>query len=365
MDLSPFDEEASRNLFNNILKMWIDPELKRRIEGAEMIPKEIDQCLILLPNEQQPTIKFNGEEGLQAVGRKASKNFEHGQIMYLHDIKEILSVFYPKFDGKRVSFVFMTLVDMQWYIFFDFSPGHADYEMQQDEKEWPMGKDIAKVLNLRIQERIIKGYDRQMKHLDKLGMWSVPSLFPFPMSVILHELSRNNEAAAIAALISHCNSKFLEGLVSRWFDIDPFLRRKTLIENAMSSHANGKWDMSIHALMPQVEGIISEWLESGPLEQQGLPKRQKDIALKFSDIAKTNKGNFTYKHLAESSTAFILGPVLSKIDEWKKLYGPVFPNRHAVGHGKYEEILYSESNSIKVFLLLDTIYYLIKANTTT
>lgn len=363
MQGSPFDEEASNNLFNNIMKMWVNPELDRRLNEERIHARDISRCLILLPNGQKPIVQFNEEGRLDAVARIALKNFEYGSIMYLHDIVEILHIRPPKLDRKRVAFVYMILVDMQWYVFFDFSPDHSDYATERDDKNWSMGKDIAKAENLRLQERIIKGYAEQMKQLERIGLWSVPSLFPYPMSLILHKLSENDEKGALAALISHCNLKYLESLTSTWFNIEPFLRRKRLIENALFSHTNGKWDLCIHTLMPHVEGIMSEWLESGPLKQKGLPKHQKDIAQKFSDIAKANKGNFTYKHLAESSTNFIMGPVLTKIEKWKKLYGPVFPNRHVVGHGAYDETLYSEENSIKVILLLDTIYYLIKQNT--
>jgi hypothetical protein len=53
--------------------------------------------------------------------------------------------------------------------------------------------------------------------------------------------------------------------------------------------------------------------------------------------------------------------VLSKIEDWKKkIYGPDVPNRHIVAsHDEYDEKYYSEENSIKVILLLDTIHYLI------
>jgi hypothetical protein len=107
------------------------------------------------------------------------------------------------------------------------------------------------------------------------------------------------------------------------------LKRKKLLDDALSAHIEGKWGLTIYALVPQIEAIMREWLKEGPLKNQNLPVHQKDIALKFSEFAKKKVGSFKYGHLAESSTNFILGPVLTKIEEWKKLYGPDVPNAYS------------------------------------
>ena len=53
------------------------------------------------------------------------------------------------------------------------------------------------------------------------------------------------------------------------------------------------------------------------------------------------------------------GPVLETLGSWLERIDEAFPHRHVVEHGKYEEALFTEENSIKLFLLLDTVFHII------
>lgn len=69
---------------------------------------------------------------------------------------------------------------------------------------------------------------------------------------------------------------------------------------------------------------------------------------------------YTYRRIVESSLEFILdGPVLSTFQNWFARIDRSFANRNVIEHGKYDDSLFSEENSIKLFLLLDTIYYIV------
>ena len=60
---------------------------------------------------------------------------------------------------------------------------------------------------------------------------------------------------------------------------------------------------------------------------------------------------------------FILdGPVLSSFTDWLSPVAKHFPNRHVVGHGKYDGGICTEENSIKVFLMLDTLFHIMSAH---
>jgi hypothetical protein len=50
--------------------------------------------------------------------------------------------------------------------------------------------------------------------------------------------------------------------------------------------------------------------------------------------------------------------VLSSFTDWSMKIDDTFANRHVVEHGKYEDSVFTQENSIKLFLLLDTIYTL-------
>jgi hypothetical protein len=355
-----FGEAGSKIFFENILRLWIEPELSRRAKEGRLYRNNIETCLILMPKNQPTIIQFNEEGGFEGrLKRAPNTSFEKGQAVNVYQVVEVVTLKHPIIDEKRVAFVFIMLISNEWHIFFDFSPNGPDYIQPDDEWDWSMGKDLAAAWNLKLHEIVIESYTKEIEELKKIGMWTVPCLFPYPMSLILEKLSLKDVEGARSVLTSHCNVAFVEGLVKEWLILEPFSKRKRLIENAVTAHKEGKHDLSIYTLMPHVEGIVTEWLESMP-SKDNLPKHQKDIMLKFGDLMRTNEGSFTYKHISESSLSFLLGPVLQKIEEWKNGISNNFPNRHAVEHGVYDESLFSEENSLKVILLLDTISHMIK-----
>ncbi len=65
-----------------------------------------------------------------------------------------------------------------------------------------------------------------------------------------------------------------------------------------------------------------------------------------------------FRKLLESLNEFLLkGPVVKQF-KWVDAIDDIFPNRHVVGHWKYDEFLHNEENSLKVFLLLESIYHI-------
>ena len=113
--------------------------------------------------------------------------------------------------------------------------------------------------------------------------------------------------------------------------------------------------------MPQLEGIITDWIFT-QLPNDEIPWKQESKTKRFKDVL-INKDPFSlsYPIVVESVISFIVnGPVLSTFKKWLDKVDNVFPNRNVVQHGKHDDSLYTEINSLRLFLLLDTIFYLIK-----
>jgi hypothetical protein len=107
--------------------------------------------------------------------------------------------------------------------------------------------------------------------------------------------------------------------------------------------------------LPQIEGVISDWAyaESGG----NIPFRQVSKTKTFRDLILNRLSSFIFNAVVESTVDFILkGPVLKDFKEWSVNIDNTFANRNVIGHGKYNESFFTEENSIKLFLLLDTIY---------
>jgi hypothetical protein len=185
-------------------------------------------------------------------------------------------------------------------------------------------------------------------------------LIPYPLGQIAQHLSSNDEASARSLLITFCNADFLENIVSAWWRVPEFEFRRSLIEDALWAHREGKYHLSISTILPHVEGIIVHWeFNQGMTARFRAESRIRDFQERTRGQAKTP---FLYTSVHSETIDFILtGPVLSTFQNWQDTLDPAFPNRHAIGHGRYDPSLFTEETSIKVFLLLDTVKQLIAA----
>ena len=357
------DREAAGVFFKQINEMWIEQEVeKRRKSGALPEKFSIKQCLIRLPSDKPPIVEFNEEIGFEAMVRPAGgKEFVKGENVYLHDVQSIETVQPPQVDGQRVAFVYLFWNGKNYSIVFDFSPNvPEEYISQEEKKNWILGQRIASSLQLILEEKAVLAQDEMQDELRKAGLWAAPALIPYPLTRIVMHLSHNDIESANQLLKEHCTGEWLKGITSKWWSIQQFKERQTALNEAIDVHVDRKYTASIHVLLPQIEGIVTDWILSEHPEVP-LPWRQESKTKKFRDlIFETPPTTYAYKRIFESALEFILeGPVLATFKKWADEIDESFPNRHIVEHGKYEEKLYTEVNSIKAFLLLDTIYHML------
>jgi hypothetical protein len=230
------------------------------------------------------------------------------------------------------------------------------------DKEWRWGETIANLLQAHLMEKAIKVYDSAQSLLSKIGLWAIPKLLPFPLLHIIDRLEKDDVAGANQILTNHCDNLFLENLSKDWWGVEAFNIRRALIQETLQAHQLNLFHLSIHTLLPHVEGIITDWLYS--LEKSiEVPWREVSKAKKFRDIVLGDEVTmFTYRRLVESSSAFIIDSVMDDFKKWNDALDSSLPNRHATAHGKYEPAIYTKENSIKLFLLLDTIAQIMIAN---
>ena len=78
-------------------------------------------------------------------------------------------------------------------------------------------------------------------------------------------------------LVAHCNPEFIEKkLVETWKPIKVFHERLDVFQEALFAHRNKKFRAAIYTLIPQIEGVITDWLyehlDSEPVEWKTKPK---------------------------------------------------------------------------------------------
>jgi hypothetical protein len=358
-----FDEEASRNFYDQIRTLWIEPEIRRR-RDAGGIPDDflIYRCLVKLPRDSKPVVEFNDEIQWQATLKfPQSRDIKQGEAIHLHEVERIVSVAPPEVDGKRVAFVYLYTTGTGYAGVFDFAPNDLDRMLSPQAKdEWSLGEHIAESLQALLVERVIRTHDDVQEALQGIGLWVAPALLPYPLGKIVYFLKRDVPNEARRLLISHCSASFLGSLTAKWWQLKEFDARRRLIDDALSAHGGSKYALSICALLPHLEGIITDWIYT-QVPQEDIPWRQESKILKFRDIISSGPSTtYTYKCVVESTVDFILaGPVLSTFKTWFESIDTSFANRNVVGHGKYQDDLYVEENSIKLVLLLDTVYHII------
>jgi hypothetical protein len=234
-------EEGTQNLFNQVNKLWIDPEILRR-KQANSLPEgfKIRQCLIKLPKDQPPIIEFNNEiKWLGHLKMVPGIPLNPGQAIYLHEVEQIAAVSLPEIDGKLVAFVYFFFNGLGYQIIFDFLPNAPDESLSENEKnegELSISLAIAESLQASLVERTIHIHNSNQQQLQKIGLWAAPALLPYPLSKIIKQLDENDIEGAHRTLIEYCTSQYIERLSKKWWTIDQFNKRKNLIQDALDAH---------------------------------------------------------------------------------------------------------------------------------
>ena len=143
-------------------------------------------------------------------------------------------------------------------------------------------------------------------------------------------------------------------MVSAWENHPLFSSRMHIIKDALDAHCSGKYTLSVPALLPMVEGILTEYLV-----ENNFPVKYG----KSKDVSKTAVGELNEYSLSTWSIAQTLLFFLdNSFYTWKKFEEEFNKpmrkrgvTRHTIAHGVSAN--YSNySQSLKLLLLLDAVY---------
>ena len=257
------DEKGMQTFFDEVHKLWIIPEIERRTKEGRLPEKlGIRCCLIKLPTGQQPIVEFNEEvHWLATVTKQQGIAFAEGDPVYLHQIESVATVERPKVDGKPAAFVYIYVTADGWKVIFDFTPNLPDaYVKQPESDDWTLGKAVAESINDEMTRRVVGIHDALQKEIQSIGLWPAPALLMYPLSKIAELCGQSKYDDARKVLVDHCTPDFLEARVNAWTDVPAFTDRKQKFQDALAAHGDGKYTLSIPALVPQIEGVITDWI---------------------------------------------------------------------------------------------------------
>jgi len=145
--------------------------------------------------------------------------------------------------------------------------------------------------------------------------------------------------------------------LSVWKRCPEISKRLPLIEEAIEAHIGGKFYLSVSALIPQVEGLLTDALQSMGLKINYTSLRREDIERATCAL----KDSWKSQDYALPEATFLLeslpdavSDIYEEYDPTKSVPGKLY--RHGVCHGLQTDFN-SKKNSIRLILLLDRIIF--------
>ncbi len=349
--------------FRQLHELWIAPELERGRQLGNLSPEfRIFRALIRLPKDQAAIVDFNDDIGWMSLMDVPDKGqLKPGDVIYWDQVRRVTTVEPPTVNGQRVAFVYLFKATKGYRWIFDFSPNSPDGDVV-GAGEWreTFGPAIAATLQQGIVERSVNVDALWIEQLRLVGLWPAPALVPYPFQEIMRRVVDGDAVGARAKLIAHCTPEFLSGLCDGWWDVPEFRDRQALLSQAVSAHRESRFALSVSTLIPHLEGIVTDWLiRLLPLTEQMGPRQKmqrfRDTLLQAAD--KT----LIFRKIVETTLAFVTdGPVMANFRQWDAALESTFANRHAIAHGRHDHAMYSEENSVKLILLLDTMHSMLR-----
>jgi len=229
---------------------------------------------------------------------------------------------------------------------------------------------------LRLQQPLLRLMEseakkrRVAKAFEECDLWLAPSMMELTDKVVqlYYEGKKQVIPSIIARYYKRNNWAILEKTAGSWKSNSFFRPRMVIIYDALEAHINGKYTLSVPALLPHIEGIAREIVE-----KYNLPKLDKPLI--YRENAYGEDGEKTYpssvfaqvgisdlsfeEWVAVESLLYYLERTmyLSPRGRGKKLEDFATKdilNRHSILHGAHMKYATS-MNSLKCFLALDVL----------
>lgn len=361
-DPDPGDPEFGRNLFANIHKLWVTPEIERRKE-AKTLPDDfmVYQCRVLFVPGGPPKIEFNDEIGWNArIRRGESRPIQKGEAIYFHDVRSIETVYPPEVEGNRVGFLYLFHRGGGVYgTIFNFDrDAYPD-----DDADWDLGRPIAEHLNTVFREKVVRQFGESAADLLRaFGLFMAPGIMPYPLTAIVAALQQGDEQKAQDLLDEECGTDFWQARMASWWAVPLVRQRQAPIQESVHAHCEGHYHACIYTVYPVVVGLLGDYIVSRDANLSTIT-RDAVKAARFAEFAHERLPNsFAWKRILSAPLEFIAdGPFFASFRDWNEPISEEFPSRHAVAHGKYDPKLFTKETSIRSLLLLDALVTVLSA----
>ena len=352
--MDSLDEEGRERAWSQFYKLFIEPELEKR---STIAWSDIHKVLIKIPKDKEPIVEFNNEvQFLYELDDPVARNA--GDTLGYHEIREIKEIFPPKVDNRSVAFIYAWRTRDRIYFAFDFSPNWPDF----DEDTHKLGAALRYRLECEALELVIAPVLQSEAKLLEIGMSIFPALIPYPLNAVVKHQIEGETNKALRIMEEHCDLDFIKEQIANWYSVYMFEERRELIDEALQAHSSGLYHVTINALIGQIEGIITDWLHRN--SEANTPWRAESKFKEFQRLMESVIPVETVEAvILQSVSRFLISPdtILQTFSEWNNpALNADSVSRHVIQHGKYVPKYYAKANSIKMFLVIDSISWCIQ-----
>jgi len=114
-------EEFGKTVYNNIKKIWLDPEIERRSKNGIAFTDQIRAVQILIYPEKKTIIRFNDEvEAYVTFYKKKGVAKEKYDPVYEYEVEGIKSARVTEKDDPNCAQILILKIQEYYHIYFDF-----------------------------------------------------------------------------------------------------------------------------------------------------------------------------------------------------------------------------------------------------
>lgn len=201
---------------------------------------------------------------------------------------------------------------------------------------------------------------RQLERtLCRYHWWPVPGL-PFEFYMGILDLAEQGQSRRINRYICDWfrwnRYRRLGRIVKRWDGNEYFRCRRHIYNQALMAHRRGWYNLTVPALMPLVEGVARDYLRG----KHGVTERRGRAAIEEA-LNRNIPPSVFREELQQALIRFLTSSTFADTDRGDVLPSGYELNRHGVAHSRH--LRYgTEANSLRCFLLLETLYQFITDN---
>jgi hypothetical protein len=345
----PFANLDPETIFKKLQKRWIEPELERR-NRLGLQPGTVEQlrkAFVIFGREGPPRITLNDEVEFVATAIP-KRGVTEGQSVGFADVADFIWAEPPRIDGRPASYVIMFFGTWD-RIAFNFRPSFAEVS----DEEWDAeGFAIVSFVWTATVEETIGRLEDVQRLLEPYGWWIMHPAIPQPLAEAIDAARRDESKEAVDKLFVEAFGPLqLQTMVNEWMMVPEFEARKAVILEALQALEEGKTTLPIPALLPLVEGIISDWLAAQGLD---VPRSIHAKTREFAGIARGLRLGLLSDGALDSLLQVWNSLGLFANFEWT-VDDHLVLNRHKVSHGKFVEY-WTPANNLRAVLFLDSIY---------